>query len=113
MEIIKIKSSVKTLSVEWPNGKKSLFSFSCGNTESIKAWIGKASEIEAIARRIESGDSVDEVANLAREVIVMALGEREWSRIKRLSKNDIFAIMQIVTAISSLMSQGIKENVAR
>ena len=113
METIKIKSSVKTLSVEWPNGKKSLFSFSCGNAELIKSWIGKAAEIKAIARRIESGDSVDEVSNLAREVIVMALGEREWNKIKRLLNNDIYAIMQIVTAISSLMCQGIKENVAR
>jgi hypothetical protein len=110
MATIKIRSSVKTLDVEWPNGKKTTLSFSCGNVESAKLWIGKAGKIEEIAKRIDSENAIDEVVELAREVITMLVGAKWWSKLYKLADHNIFAVMEIVTALSTLMSEGIKEN---
>jgi hypothetical protein len=40
----------------------------------------------------------------------MLVGEKWWAKLYKLADHNIFAVMEIVTALSTLMSEGIKEN---
>lgn len=107
---VKIKSTVKTLDIEWPNGKKQKITFMVGNPEIIKGWAEKAESIKGLASKVTEDNALESMMEAEKDVIELVAGKAEWKRIYKRANKNVFAILDIVVAISKLMQEGIADN---
>lgn len=110
MQTVKIKSSVKTLEVEWANGKKDVYSFRTGDKDSLMMWYRKAKDLESFEKRVTDESAIEELYKLEEELISMILGAKGWREIWKKAGGEVFAVFAIVNALSSLVKEGVEES---
>lgn len=77
---MRIKSAVKTLAVEWPNGDKDDYLIDCGDVDVLKAWLGEAKELQSAIEKINDAANVDELYELMTAVITKLLSADDWKK---------------------------------
>jgi hypothetical protein len=103
---MKVKSTIKTVEVEWPNGKKCLYSFDIGNKEVMKAYISNQKEYEAqLAKIRESEDDVEAVFSLMRDLVCI-VNPKAWKDIVKRSRGSLLTISEIVKEINRVITEG-------
>ena len=114
MATIEIKSGVKVQEFSRKrDGKKLSISINVGDPEALKAWIARSKELESISKNITTESAIDTLMTIEREIISMALGKKWWKKIVSFCDNNIFAVMDIVVSISTIMKDGVEENVRK
>lgn len=106
---VKIKSSIKTIEVEWPNGRKDVFAFDAGRRESLIEWYGKAKELQSFGENIKDENTFEELYRVEHELLSLILGERVWRKIWKKSNHGVFQVFQIVAEVSRLVKDALDE----
>ena len=106
---MKIKSSVKSLEIEFPDGKKRVYAFNVGDKEALKDWNEKAKQLSGFEAKEFDGVVIDELFNVERDLITMILGEKNWKEIYKKCEKSVFAIFSVVTELSRIVKEGIDE----
>ena len=110
---VKIKSSIRTLKVEWPDShlfqrKEDFFSFNVGNKDTLTRWYEKAKSLEKLDK-FQNETAMNDLYQIEAELIGMILGKKYWKRIWRRAGCNVFAALQVVQALSVIVSKSIDE----
>jgi hypothetical protein len=112
---VKPKSGKKTLKIEWPDNRwfqkrSEYFSFNIGNKDALTSWYEKAKTLERV-EHFKDETALNDLYEIEKELITMILGEKSWKRIWKRSGNNVFAVLQIVQALSGMIKVGIDESI--
>ena len=106
---MKIKLIVKTLELEWPDGKKDVLLIPVGSVETMETWLGEAKDLKDMADKIDDATKVGEVYGLLGSCLSKLIGPKVWKRIEKKSGRNIFAATQIMRELTKLVTEGMNE----
>jgi len=113
MASIQLKSGIKTQEFVNEKGKKLSLSVNIGDTDKYADWLDKADKLESITEKMTDAETMRKLKPLARDLVAMIFGVRSWRKINRFCGNNIFAVMKIIEAFSSIIKDGVMENVGK
>jgi hypothetical protein len=109
--MVKVRSSIKVLEIEWPNGKKDLYRFNIGDKDALASWQAKHKSLDGYTNRITDENAIEELYKIESELIAVILGEKAWREIWKKCENNVFAGFDIVTELSRLVKTGLEDAV--
>jgi len=112
---VKLTSGKRKLNVEWPESgffqqKKEAFIFNLGDKDTLIRWYEKAKSLESVDK-FKDETALNDLYEIEHELINMILGKKSWKKIWKRTGHNVFAILQIVQALSGMIKDGIEESV--
>lgn len=103
---MKIVSGVKTIAVEYPNGKKEVLSFDANNADNLQAWTEKAKTMQDID--FAKVEDINAVVAILSDIFITVFGKIAYKKFWRKTNKDITALAGVVSETSRLLEEAME-----
>lgn len=102
---MKIVSGVKTIAVEYPNGKKEVLAFDANNADNLQAWTENAKAMKDVD--FSNLENIDEIIDVLKSIFVSVYGIRTFNKFWKRTNKDLSALTQVISETSRLLKEAI------
>lgn len=103
---MKIVSGVKTIALEYPNGKKEVLSFDSNNADNLQTWTEKAKTMQDID--FAKVEDINGVVSVLADIFIAVYGKLAYKKFWRKTNKDIIALAGVVSETTKLLKEAME-----
>lgn len=105
-------SSVRTLDVEWADGKKKTYHIDVSNKERLTKWLGQEANLDklkGIDGKSVNEQTLNEMFDVCTALIGNMVGSKEAKDIYKRTNNSLFSMLQLIAKMGTMANAALAE----
>ena len=109
---MKVLSSVRTLDVEWADGRKKTYHIDVSNKERLTKWLGQEvslDKLKGITDKSVNEQTLDEMYDVCKDLVSNMVGDKEAKDMLKRSNGSLFVLLQLIAKMGTMASAALAE----
>src|SRR5574344_210005 len=109
---MKVLSSVRTLDVEWADGRKKTSHIDVSNTERLTKWLGQKASLDKLKEVTDKSvneQALGEMFDVCSELVSNMVGDKEAKDMLKRSNGSLFVLLQLIVKMGSMANAALAE----
>lgn len=109
---MKVLSSVRTLDIEWADGRKKTYHIDVSNKERLTKWLGQEANLDklkGIDGKSVNEQTLNEMFDVCTALIGNMVGSKEAKDIYKRTNNSLFSMLQLIAKMGTMANAALAE----